>query len=202
MNYKLLINYTKRLIQKECPTNADETYKLLIVSRMAAIATIEQKNIVDEKVRIWDRALKKLNHSDELNVKYFNPYRKAKKDIDDAIEYLSYVVMEILDIWQMLGGTFKQLCNLCNVSTPEMLSNMVIEPECRFSDFVFINYPDYKRRGDFVLITPNSPLTALSIERAKSKLLNNSVSRKAAEEAIREVFPELFDESDVGIDNR
>ena len=201
MNYKLLINYTKRLIQKECPTNADETYKLLIVSRMAAIATIEQKNIVDEKVRIWDRALKKLNHSDELNVKYFNPYRKAKKDIDDAIEYLSYVVMEILDIWQMLGGTLKQLYNLCNISTPEMLGDMVIEPEYRFSEFVFINYPDYKRRGDFILISPNCPLTALSIEREKSRLLNNRTARKAAEEAMRTVFPEMFDESDVGIDN-
>ena len=69
MNYKLLINYTKRLIQKECPTNAAEAYKLLVVSRMAAIAAIEQKNIVDEKVRTWNRALKKMNRSDEVKVK-------------------------------------------------------------------------------------------------------------------------------------
>ena len=202
MNYKFLQNYTKQLIQAGCPTNAAEAYKLLVVSRMAAIAAIEQKNIVDEKVRTWNRALKKMNRSDEVKVKYFNPYMKTKKEINDAVEYLSYVVMELLDIWQMLGGTLKQLYNLCNISTPEMLGDMVIEPEYRVSEFVFINYPDYKRRGDFILISPNCPLTALSIEREKSRLLNNRTARKAAEEAMRTVFPEMFDESDVGIDNR
>lgn len=196
MNYKLLLMRTKQLIKSGQPTSADDAYRILIIARMAVISAIESKLIIYDKVNMWDRALKKLDKSDGINVKRFNPYNKDAKEINDALYYLSYVVMNMLDIWQLLGGTISQLLNLCNVSTSEMIHNMIFDPDFTFSGFVFTNYPDYKECGGFIDTTPSAPLTFCSINYAKYKLLHDRYARNEARKAIDEMFPGLFDQSD------
>lgn len=196
MNYKLLLMRTKQLIKSGQPTSADEAYRILITARMAVISAIEAKLIIYNKVNVWNRALKKLDKSDGINVKHFNPYNKDAKEINDELYYLSYVVMNILDIWQLLGGTLSQLLNLCNVSTSEMLNDMIFDPDFTFSGFVFTNYPDYKEHGSFIDTTPSAPLTFCSNNYAKYKLLHDRYARNEARKVIDEMFPELFDQSD------
>ena len=88
MNYKLLLMRTKQLIKSGQPTSADDAYRILITARMAVISAIESKLIIYDKVNMWDRALKKLDKSDGINVKHFNPYNKDANHLNGGCFFI------------------------------------------------------------------------------------------------------------------
>jgi len=122
-------------------------------------------------------------------------FEKGRREIYEGLSVsLGGLLMNSLDLWQQMGATLEELCNLCN---REYLWARKIDLELagkQFSDIIFVYYLDYKdNKYDFIVDTPDSPFTYAIREFMLDKMLHDPSGKRAAHEALVGCFPELWE---------
>lgn len=173
-------------------TNA---YKALCCLRTAGVRIIIEYNEAMAKFHAIERRKAKAAEvlPSNIQIKLYNPYRRILDTRKEEMGIIGNLMFLFLDNWQKLGGTFGELCNLCNIS--EVKGKQLISEldEQEFSKMMFICNLDYKNSGDWIDDIPESPFTICIKEFMLDQMTNTEQGAKAAHEALQAVFPELWD---------
>ncbi|MCI2106911.1 MAG: hypothetical protein LKK00_09395 [Intestinimonas sp.] len=118
--------------------------------------------------------------------------RQRRKDLIQAGE----ITCAVLDMWQELGATLKDLCSLCNRDYDQVVAEIGPEHlDLQFSEFIFIYNLDYKdpRNRGWINFDIDAPLTHAAKEYMMDIMLNTKTGQEASHEAFVKCFPELWD---------
>ncbi len=196
------LNNVIKCIEKHSQNPSKETaYRILCYSRMAGVQIIKEYiNNRDMSIEIKSR-MKKASKVLPRNIKVsiHNPYEKLMKNYRSEMAFIGNILFSYLDEWQGLGGTFEELCNLCNISVEQGEKLVKGYEEKEFSSLIFVNNLDYKYLGDFIENVPEAPFTLCIKEFMFEQLVHTEHGKKAAHEALQTIFPELLEKSIIPI---
>lgn len=172
---------------------------LVILRRQSRLAHMEAESLRSE-VRGLKRYLKKMAEDGlkfplgEIRVK------KLESSANAAQKELARVGREIhqmLELWQLAGAAFEDLCNLCN-RDPDQVRKELLESESiadSFAGLAMVHNLDYKNPRDtgWLEDSVDAPLTHALKAYMQDIMLHTEAGRKAAHEAMNAVFPEVMD---------
>lgn len=103
----------------------------------------------------------------------------------------------MLDLWQLAGATFEDLCNLCN-RDPAQVRKELLESESTsdsFSGLAMVHNLDYKdpRETGWLEDSVDAPLTHALKAYMQDIMLHTEEGQKAAHAAMEAVFPEIME---------
>ena len=155
------------------------------------------------EVRGMRRSMKKIKEADmkfplgEMRVK------KLERDAEAADKELAHVGEEMhmmLELWQMAGATFEDLCNLCNRDPAQVRrelgpKELDARPDASFSKLAMVFNLDYKNPRDtgWLEDSVDAPLTHALKAYMQDLMLHTEAGKKAAHEAMNAVFPEIME---------
>ncbi len=192
------LNNVLKYVEEHSKNPSKETaYKILCNSRSAGVQMIKAYITNRDKSREIERRMKKASRVLPKNIKVSipNPYEKFMKNYRCEMIVIGNVMFSYLDEWQRLGGTFEELCNLCNISVEQGEKIVKGYEEKEFSSLIFVNNLDYKNLGDFLEDVPEAPFTLCIKEFMFEQLVHTEHGKKAAHEALENIFPELLEKS-------
>ena len=180
-------------------------------ARKLALATLvmlrQQSRIAHMKAEsLWSeaRGLKRyMKNMSEAALKFPLGELRVKKlesDANAAQKELAQVGEEIhqmLELWQVAGATFEDLCNLCN-RDPAQVRKMLQASESAedsFSKLAMVHNLDYKNPKDtgWLEDSVDAPLTHALKAYMLDTMLHTEAGRKAAHEAMKAIFPEIME---------
>ena len=172
---------------------------LVMYRQQARIAHTKSESLWEE-VRGLRRSVRKM---DAAGMKFpFGEMRikKLEDEQADAEKKLAHIGEEIhhmLELWQLTGATFEDLCNLCN-RDPAQVRKELLESENTtdsFSKLAMVHNLDYKNPRDtgWLEDSVDAPLTHALKAYMLDTMLHTEAGRKAAHEAIKAVFPEIME---------
>lgn len=126
--------------------------------------------------------------------------KKLERDAEAADKELARVGEEMhmmLELWQLEGATFEELCNLCN-RDPAQVRKELLESESTadsFAELAMVHNLDYKDPRDtgWLEDSVDAPLTHALKAYLLDTMLHTEAGRKASREAMEAVFPEVMD---------
>lgn len=172
---------------------------LVMLRQQSRVAHMEAESLWSE-ARGLQRSMKKMSEAalkfplGELRVKKLeNDAKAAKKELARVGEE----IIQMLDLWQLAGATFEDLCNLCN-RDPAQVRKELLESESTsdsFSGLAMVHNLDYKNPRDtgFLEDSVDAPLTHALKAYMQDILLHTEAGRKAAIEAMNSVFPAIME---------
>lgn len=172
---------------------------LVMLRQQSRIAHMKAESLWSE-ARGLKRSMKKMSEAalkfplGELRVK------KLESDANAAQKELAQVGEEIhqmLELWQVAGATFEDLCNLCN-RDPAQVRKMLQASESAedsFSKLAMVHNLDYKNPKDtgWLEDSVDAPLTHALKAYMLDIMLHTEEGRKASHEAMEAVFPEIME---------
>ncbi len=172
---------------------------LVMLRQQSRIAHMKAESLWSE-ARGLKRSMKKMSEAalkfplGEMRVK------KLESDADAAQKELAHVGEEIhqmLELWQLAGATFEDLCNLCN-RDPAQVRKELLESESTsdsFSGLAMVHNLDYKnpRETGWLEDSVDAPLTHALKAYMLDTMLHTEAGRKAAHEAMEAIFPEIME---------
>ncbi len=200
--YLHCLNNVLKCVEKQSKNPSKETaYRILCYSRSAGVQMIKAYITNRDKSREIERRMKKASRVLPKNIKVSIPnlYEKLMKNYRCKMAFIGNIMFSYLDEWQRLGGTFEELCNLCNISVEQGEKLVKGYEEKEFSSLIFVNNLDYKNLGDFIENVPEAPFTLCIKEFMFEQLVHTEHGKKAAHEALQTIFPELLEKSIIPI---
>lgn len=172
--------------------DTDKVYELIVLTRSLAanliekhlISKAESKRIVRNKKKYYDITGKREETLCELSEKY----NIANKCYLELLMLLGEDLWAALDLWETLGGSFENLCNLCNISYEKGLKYKRELGDHTFAEYIFITTMDYKNKGDFIEESPDAPLTFCIKEYMINQILHTKEGAKAAHKTFEKMF--------------
>lgn len=169
-------------------------YKALCRLRTAGVSVIIKYNETKAKYHAIERRKAKAAEvlPSNIQIKLYNPYKSILDARRKEMCLIGNMMFLLLDDWQKLGATFRELCNLCNISEKQGKNAL---GECGIDDFsemLFVCNLDYKNSGDFIEDIPEAPFTICIKEFMLDQMLNTEHGAKAAHEALQAVLPEIW----------
>lgn len=172
---------------------------LVMLRQESRVAHMKSESLWSE-VRGMRRSMKKIKEAamkfplGEMRVK------KLERDAEAADKELARVGEELhmmLELWQLEGATFEDLCNLCN-RDPAQVREELLESESTsdsFSGLAMVHNLDYKNPRDtgWLEDSVDAPLTHALKAYMLDTMLHTEAGRKASREAMEAVFPEVMD---------
>ena len=121
---------------------------------------------------------------------YANAAQKELAQVGEEIH-------QMLELWQVAGATFEDLCNLCN-RDPAQVRKMLQASESAedsFSKLAMVHNLDYKNPKDtgWLEDSVDAPLTHALKAYMLDTMLHTEAGRKAAHEAMKAIFPEIME---------
>lgn len=177
----------------------ENAYKILCSSRTAGVRAITEYVKIKEMYHAEERRKSKAAEvlPENIRIKIPNTFDRDLKSCKEIMKNIGEIMFLTLGEWQELGGTFKELCMLCNISESKGTQEIGSLKECEkdFNKIIFIHNLDYKEKGDFLIDTPNAPFTLCIKEYMLDIMLNTARGRKASHEALKAVFPEIWEDA-------
>ena len=172
----------------------------LVMLRQQSRVTHMKAESLWSEVRGLQRSMKKMS---EASLKFplgETRIKKLENDAKAARKELARVggeIIQMLDLWQLAGATFEDLCNLCN-RDPDKVRKELLESESTsdsFSGLAMVHNLDYKdpRETGWLEDSIDAPLTHALKAYMQDIMLHTEVGRKAAHEAMNAVFPEIME---------
>lgn len=173
---------------------------LIMYRHQARIAHGKTESIRSE-IRSMKRSVKKMAAEGmkfpfgEMRIK------KLEGDQDAAEKELARIGEEIhcmLELWQSVGATFDDLCNLCNRDPVQVRKQLRDEHlDESLSKLAMIYNLDYKNPHDtgWLEDSVDAPLTHALKAYLLDTMLHTEAGRKASHEALEAVFPEIMDKA-------
>lgn len=196
------LNNVIKCIEKHSQKPSKETaYRILCYSRMVGVQIIKEYiNDRDMSIEIKSRMKKASKILPKyIKVSIHNPYEKLIENYKSEMSFIGNIMFSYLDEWQRLGGTFEELCNLCNISIEQGRKLIRGHEDEKFSGLIFVSNLDYKNLGDFLEDVPEAPFTVSIKEFVIEQLVYTEHGKKAAHEALQNIFPELLEKSIIPI---
>lgn len=201
MNHLKLIQYDIKRTQKIGLKKSKDDYLLdLIIARMEIREIMKNRMLFNTRLRILYRQQKKM---EQQNIKFIlmgPAINKAKTDYkkqNDLLITFGAVVFSTLELWQQSGATLKDLCNLCNRNYEQVQSEISNYPDVadNLSKIVFVHNLDYppSDKYGFIRDEVDAPFTHAVKEYMLDIMLHTPEGRKASDEALQNVFPELWE---------
>ena len=172
---------------------------LVMLRQQSRVAHMEAESLWSE-ARGLQRSMKKMSEADlkfplgEMRIK------KLENDAKAARKELARVggeIVQMLDLWQLAGATFEDLCNLCN-RDPDKVRGELLESEDTadsFSKLAMVHNLDYKNPRDtgWLEDSVDAPLTHALKAYMQDIILHTEEGKKAAHAAMEAVFPEIME---------
>ncbi|WP_295216408.1 hypothetical protein [Ruminococcus sp.] len=168
--------------------------KVVVLTRMYAVSLIDSFIAASDKADSFSRRIRKRGaHLPEwgLQIAVVNPYAEQKRKLHGMLVTTGEMLFYALYIWQQAGGTFQELCNLCNISEEYGRKSMEGIDGDTFPSILFVCALDYKDTGDWIECTPDAPMTICIKEYMLDQLIHTKHGQRAAHEALGKVFPNL-----------
>lgn len=200
LDYKLS-EYTGRLgaaaLMRKWEAARTYARTLLILYRHKSRAAVQETVRADRRLRAIRRGL---NQMKERGVRFplgEEQAKRVKAKCETAEKELASIgerISNMLDIWQGLGATMEDLCNLCNCNLTQVLAKLDT-PEMPFSQIACVYNLDYKNPRDTGWIEDevDAPFTHALKAHLMDIMLHTKDGRKAAHEAMEAVFPEIME---------
>lgn len=186
----------KKILRFNKMKTRQNAYKALCSLRTAGVMAIAESIRVKELFRAEERRKAKASEilPENVTIKLPNTYDEEYDKAISSMKDIGQFMFLMLDEWQRLGGTFGELCNLCNISEEKgrQITSPLEKNERDFAQMVFICNLDYKEKGDFLIDTPNAPFTLCIKEYMFDIMINTARGRKASHEALQAVFPDIW----------
>ena len=175
--------------------NKETMHRLLCLVRMVGVQTISEYIADLDESRAIQRKSRKASAAlpENIEVTFNNPYQKMIENDEKLMIHLGGLMVSCLEQWQALGGTFEELCNICNISVEQGRRKLKGSERKEFSGLIFIHNLDYKNKGDFLVTVPEAPFTFCVKEYMLDIICNTDFGKQAARKAMEAVFPELWD---------
>lgn len=172
---------------------------LVMYRQQVRIAHAKSESLWGE-IRGLRRSVKKM---DTAGMKFpFGEMRIRKLEGEQAAaeKELAHIGEEIhymLELWQLTGATFEDLCNLCN-RDPAQVREELLESEDTadsFSKLAMVHNLDYKNPRDsgWLEDSVDAPLTHALKAYMLDTMLHTEAGRKASHEAMEAIFPEIME---------
>lgn len=172
----------------------------VIILRQCARAAHKRYMDLRQDLRGLERAVRK-SEADGVSCVFSKMVLdRRRKECDKAEAALAKAGEELLyalDLWQTVGATFEDLCNLCN-RDPAQVRGELLESEDTadsFSKLAMVHNLDYKNPRDtgWLEDSVDAPLTHALKAYLLDRMLHTEEGRKAAHEAMETVFPEIME---------
>lgn len=172
---------------------------LVMLRQQSRVAHMKAESLWSE-ARGMQRSMKKMSEAalkfplGEMRVKKLeNDAKAARKELARVGEE----IRQMLDLWQLAGATFEDLCNLCN-RDPAQVRKELLESESTadsFAGLAMVHNLDYKdpRETGWLEDSVDAPLTHALKAYMQDIMLHTEAGRKAAHEAMNAVFPEIME---------
>lgn len=184
----------KKLVEHPKIGDINKTYELIILTRGLAVNIIEkyianksELNRIRRKIKKYGDITKK---NEEASIELFKFHASANKGYSELLIQLGGHLETALDLWQIQGGSFEELCNLCNISHKkgcELIQKLKLKG-CSFTEYIFITNMDYKNKDGFIEETPDAPLTICIMRYMMNQISNAEDGKKAVREAFSKIF--------------
>lgn len=182
----------EELIDKLDTENTDKVFELLVLTRGLAVNIIEQYITNKSELNQIGRKIKKYyditGKNEEALTELFKSRTSANKVYLEMLITLGKNLWLLLDLWEVHGGNFEKLCNICNISHKKGLELTKKLEGYSFTKSIFIANLDYKNKGDFIEETPDAPLTICIMRYMMNQISNAKEGKKAAHKAFVDVF--------------
>lgn len=182
----------EELTDKLDTENTNKVFELLVLTRSLAVNIIEQYVTNKSELNQIDRKIKKYYDITGKNEKTWTElskaYASANKVYSEMLVTLGKNLWLILDLWETLGGSFENLCNLCNISYKKGLEFKRELGNHTFAEYIFITTMDYKNKGDCIEESPDAPLTFCIKEYMMNQILHTKEGAKAAHQTFEKIF--------------
>lgn len=172
---------------------------LVMLRQESRVAHMKSESLWAE-VRGMRRSMKKIKEADmkfplgEMRVK------KLERDAEAADKELAHVGEEMhmmLELWQMDGATFEDLCNRDPAQVRRELGPKELDarPNASFSKLAMVFNLDYKNPRDtgWLEDSVDAPLTHALKAYMLDTMLHTEAGRKASHEAMEAVFPGIME---------
>lgn len=179
--------------------------KAITLTRMDALRAIDDYIAISGMANSFSRRIRKREAQlpkRDIQVTVLNPYTGYVRKARERLEILGEMMFRTLDVWQQAGGTFQELCNLCNISEEHGKKAIGRADRTDFPGFIFVHTLDYKDPDDWIEYTTNAPMTVCLKEFMLKQMLNTKSGQRAAHEAIEKAFPELMDRAIHRVEDR
>ncbi|MFR1802413.1 MAG: hypothetical protein ACLSWS_10255 [Faecalispora jeddahensis] len=169
---------------------------LLVLYRLQSRYTSQRITNARGSLRSVVRGQKKLKSAGITIPLVDDRKKKLQKDLQAAESELALIgeqIFETLDLWESLGATMEDLCNLCNCDLTQVLAKLDT-PKMPFSQITCVYNLDYKNPHDkgWLEDEVDAPFThALKTYLRQNAYLEKG--RAAAREAMEAVFPEIME---------
>lgn len=172
-----------------------DTTTLLILYRLQSRAASQVLVEKRAAIRSLDRSIKKAESAGiafPLGAQRLLKLREEYHTADDELAEVGKSICLALNLWQSVGATLEDLCNICNCD-PAQVRPKLDPTEKLFSEMVFIHNLDYKNPHDkgWLEDEVDAPLTHAVKAHWIDLMLHTEAGRKAAHEAFESVFPEI-----------
>lgn len=172
--------------------DTDKVFELLVLTRGLAVNIIEQYITNKSELNQIGRKIKKYyditGKNEEALTELFKSRTSANKVYLEMLITLGKNLWLLLDLWEVHGGNFEKLCNICNISHKKRLELTKKLEGYSFAKSIFIANLDYKNKGDFIEETPDAPLTICIMRYMMNQISNTEEGKKAARKAFVDVF--------------
>ncbi len=173
------------------------TRTLLVLYRLQARGADQRVLRARETVRTLEREMKELAKTG-VSLPLLEPQlKKARAELKAADTKLADVgeaVCYALDLWQSVGATLEDLCNLCNRDPAQVRDQIgpenVGDPLSKLATVYNLDYKDPRDTG-WLEDEVDAPLTHALKAFLLDKMLNTKEGKEAAHRALQEVFPEI-----------
>lgn len=170
----------------------------LIVRRMEIRRYIHEYQKDVQEWRSFRREQRKLKEQGIVVTLLDAHIKRLKNRADIYHEMISSSgasVMALLDMWQHAGATLRDLCDLCGLSYAKIVEELKDEKEQRLSKLIFIHNLDYAPhdKTDWIDFDHDGPFTHAVKEYMLDIMTKTPGGRAAADEALRQTMPELWE---------
>lgn len=172
---------------------------LLILYRLQSRAATNRLSDTLAEVSSAERAMKRAERSGiafPFGEQRIEELRQERRAARSQLAGTGCEMCLALDLWQSLGATLQDLCNLCNRDYRQVEKEIKLERqgEC-FSGLIFVYNLDYKDPRDrgWIDYDVDAPFTHAVKEYHLDLMLNTPEGQAASREAFAHCFPEAWE---------
>lgn len=200
-NFKIS-EYTGRVVIALKLGNREKAKKaagtLLVLYRLQSRADANRLRNAAAEISAAERAMKRAEQSGiafPLGEQRIEKLRQDLRIAKDGLAETGRGMSLVLDLWQSLGATLQDLCNLCNRDYERMKNKLerLENLDRTFSELVFVYNLDFKSNLDWLSLEVDAPLTHAIKEYHLDLILNTPEGREASREAFKHCFPEVWE---------
>ena len=173
---------------------------LLVLYRLQSRAATNRLQDVAAEVCSAERAMKQAEQSGiafPLGEQRIEQLRQDLRVARDGLVETGRGICLALDLWQSLGATLQDLCNLCNRDYEQVKDkiNRLKDLDRPFFGLIFIHNLDYKDPRDrgWIDYDIDAPFTHAIKEYHLDLMLNTPEGQEASREAFAHCFPEVWE---------